>query len=157
MRRRRWGLPRYTWWLLLILGLGVGPVIASAFLALGVVVLAAAVGIAPGVGPDAPAPAPAPPPVPPAPGGGVQLRITVEGDGEVYASPPGSGCSPGQTCIFDYRPGDQISLGAVAGFSPGSNARFVGWDGDCANFGREQYPTLVMDASKDCTARFTPP
>jgi hypothetical protein len=160
MRRRRWGLPRYTWWLLLILGLGVAPVIASAFLALGMVVLGAAVGIAPGVGPGVPDPAPVPPPAPPAPpppGAGVQLRITVEGDGEVYASPPGSGCSPGQTCIFDYQPGDQISLGAVPGFSPGSNARFVGWDGDCARLGREQYPTLVMDASKNCVARFTPP
>ena len=143
MRRRRRGLSRHTWWLLLILGLVIGPVIASAFLALGVVVLAAAVGIAPGPSPSVPEPAPLPlpaPPVPPPPGGGVQLRITVEGDGEAYASPPGSGCSPAQTCIFDYLPGDQISLAAVLGFSPGSNARFVGWEGNCASLGREQSP-----------------
>jgi hypothetical protein len=156
--RRRWGLPRYTWRLLLILGLSIAPLIASAFLALGVVVLASAVGIASGVGPGEPEPAPLPAPLaPPDSGEGFQFRLTVEGDGEVYASPPGSGCSPGRTCIFDYQPGDQIRLGAVPGFSPGSNARFAGWDGDCASFGREHYPTLVMDASKDCTARFTPP
>jgi hypothetical protein len=156
---RRGKLPRDVWWLLLILGLSVGPLIASAFLAVGVAALASAAGLVPGVGPDAPVPVPDSPPAPPAPppGGRIQFRITVEGDGEVYVSPPGGSCSAGQTCMVEYNLGDQIGLGAVAGLNPGSNASFAGWGGDCASLGREQYPLLVMDDSKDCIAYFTPP
>ena len=89
--------------------------------------------------------------------GGVELDVTVEGNGEINISPPGQGCYLDQTCTFGYASGTQVRLAAIPGALPDTSAGFVGWDGDCVDFGREQYPVLVMDTSKKCLARFTPP
>jgi hypothetical protein len=151
MRKRRWGLSRDIWWLVILLALGGGPIAMAAMFSVVVVVLADVRYL---LMDDGGEPVREPAPSDPA---SVQLRLTVEGDGEVIITTPGGSCSPGETCEYGYSPGDQVTLAAVAGFRSGSNAKFLGWYGDCGSLGRELYPSLIMNVSKDCLARFTPP
>lgn len=161
MAKHRLRMSRDTWWLVILLALGGGPVVMAAMFSVAVVALAG-IRYLPSDGGGAPVKGPAPSPdlttPPPAPSDPTvaRLRLTVEGDGQVYVTPPGGSCGPRETCAFRYRLGDRVTLAAVAGFSPGSNARFVGWYGDCRSLGRELYPSLIMDADKGCLARFTP-
>lgn len=59
----------------------------------------------------------------------------------------GGRCSSGS-----FSAGTTYSLNAVAN----SGARFFGWGGDCASFGRATTATLLIDSLKECTATFGP-
>jgi phospholipase C len=59
------------------------------------------------------------------------LNVTLPGNGtgSVSSIPAGIACPP--TCSASYSPGSQVSLTAT----PGANAYFAGWGGDCSGMG----------------------
>jgi hypothetical protein len=97
--------------------------------------LAAACGDVPAVDPDG------------APDAPRSLTVTTSGPGLVRSSPGGIDC--GEKCIAQFDAGSQVTLTPT----PGADAAFTGWSGDCTGEGACQ---LTMDAGKSVTASFAP-
>lgn len=81
-------------------------------------------------------------------GGSYDLRVDVQGDGDVESMPSGIDCSGG--CAASYAAGRTVTLLAT----PAGDGRFAGWDGDCSG---TQDCVLTMDAPRHVVARFAPP
>ncbi|MGE0400248.1 MAG: hypothetical protein AB7T06_26265 [Kofleriaceae bacterium] len=74
------------------------------------------------------------------------LTVTTMGDGMVTSDPAGITC--GATCMADFDPLAMVTLTAT----PGANAVFDGWTGDCS--GTETTCTVTMDNAKTVGANF---
>jgi hypothetical protein len=150
---RRWGIPDEIGWLVIVLGLAVGPV----FLVAGFTVVEQAAvseygywrneipNYRPGQAPSFPAPV-----SPPSGSTAVHFEIDVEGNGQVVLT-PGGPCSSGSRCAYELPRGIEITLAAV----PGANSSFIGWEGDCRVLGAQPSGTLVAQTRKRCLARFS--
>jgi hypothetical protein len=81
------------------------------------------------------------------------LEVVVTGDGVVESSHRGIICTAaGPDCQELYNPGTRVTLtrDVLSG-----TVVFQGWGGDCSSFGAQATITLVMQADRRCTARFT--
>jgi len=93
------------------------------------------------------------------PAGSFTLTVVVTGNGQVRGYPQVGDnyieCGPTTigNCTQAYPSGMQVSLFAL-GNAP--DVAFNGWGGDCANTQPPFDPLVVMDASKTCTASFSP-
>ncbi|HKG95733.1 MAG TPA: hypothetical protein VKA84_27735 [Gemmatimonadaceae bacterium] len=79
------------------------------------------------------------------------LRVTTVGSatGTVTSAPPGIVCGAGGSdCAEPYAYRTAVTLTAT----PGPNARFTGWSGDCS--GSDAATGVLMDADRACTAQF---
>lgn len=74
------------------------------------------------------------------------LTVTATGDGMVTSEPAGIAC--GTTCMADFDPLSMVTLTAT----PGANAVFDGWTGDCS--GTDATCTVTMDNAKTVGASF---
>lgn len=74
------------------------------------------------------------------------LTVTTMGDGMVTSDPAGITC--GTTCMADFDPLAMVTLTAT----PGANAVFDGWTGDCS--GTDTTCTVTMDNAKTVGANF---
>jgi hypothetical protein len=89
-------------------------------------------------------------------GGQYLLEFVVTGaDGIVESSDHAIICSSaGPDCQEHYLPGVSVSIGYNLLRGGGT---FLGWGGDCANFGFAGSNNLVMNGDKHCTAQFSSP
>jgi len=80
----------------------------------------------------------------------IDLSLTVTGEGSVTSSPSGIAC-PGD-CSADFEENTVVELTAT----PAQGQSFVGWGGDCEQFGTDT--TIELDTDEgpfDCTATFS--
>src|SRR5262245_27293696 len=73
------------------------------------------------------------------------LTVSLMGNGSVTSMPSGINC--GSMCASDYETSTSVTLTA----SPGSDATFIGWSGDCSGTAT---CALTMDSAKSVTATF---